>query len=263
MVSLAFKGIRVRRNGGKHEDHRFFMQSGRNISRLSSAFHLSRRTGRRLRDGRRAICAQSVRRLHTDRTKQINERNNFMKKRSLISILLIAMLCLLSSCQKAAGNEQTSGITNVNKQAPVLTTGNEQTLGTTNADRQTSALTTGNNNLDLPFEIDPDKLVAVSDSDIAKLRIGMTMSEVSKILKEKYSMPSSLIYPFIRSWKMSDGDFILVVFEIEGIETQEDFRIKFLSEEDKSKRIALINSAKMVCAIRRSNGESLIGETDD
>lgn len=173
------------------------------------------------------------------------------------------MLCLLSSCQKAAGNEQTSGITNVNKQTPVLTAGNEQTSGTTNVNKQTSALTTGNYDKELPFETDPDKMVAVSDSDIAKLRIGMTMSEVSKILKEKYSMPSSLIYPFIHSWKMNDGDFIRVVFKIEGIETQEDFRIKFLSEEDKSKRIALINSAKMVRAIRESNGEILIGETDD
>jgi hypothetical protein len=173
--------------------------------------------------------------------------------------MLIEMLCLLSSCQKATGNEQTSG--------------------TTNADRQTSALTTGNNNLDLPFETDERKMVAVSDSDIAKLRIGMTMSEVSKILKEKYSMPSSLIYPFIYSWKMSDGDFIVVVFEIEGYKIYDDYlkaRKKAifgdnpvpdppynLSKEQKERGYAFDASAKMVCAIRRSNGESLIGETDD
>ena len=188
-----------------------------------------------------------------------------MKKRSLISILLIAMLCLLSSCQKAAGNEQTSGITNVNKQTPVLTTGNEQTSGTTNADRQTSALTTGNNNLDLPFETDEKKMVAVSDSDIAKLRIGMTIREVKKILKENYMIiePSGrLPCNFCYSWKMSDGDFIVITFEIEGIEP-EDFFDKVYLEEDESKYKALVNSAKMVRAIRESNGEILIGKTDD
>lgn len=153
--------------------------------------------------------------------------------------MLIVTLCLLTSCQK----------------------------------------TTGNNNLDLPFEIDPDKLVAVSDSNIAKLRIGMTIREVSKILKEKYCMPSSLIYPFIHSWKMSDGDFIRVVFKIEGCETYDDYlkaREKAifgddpvpdppynLSKEQKERDYAFDASAKMVCAVRESNGESLIGKTDD
>ena len=206
-----------------------------------------------------------------------------MKKRILISMLLIATLCLLSSCQKAAGNEQTSGITNVNKQTPVLTTGNEQTSGTTNADRQTSALTTGNNNLDLPFEIDPDKMVAVSDSDIAKLRIGMTMSEVSKILKEKYTMLRSYVYPFCHSWKMSNGDFISVYFEIEGCKTAEDYdraleevisgventtgeydesgKYEILSKEQISKLIDFNASAKMVCALREPKGGYIIDET--
>lgn len=142
-------------------------------------------------------------------------------------------------------------------------------------------MTTGNYDKELPFETDPDKMVAVSDSDIAKLRIGMTMSEVSKILKEKYCMPSSLIYPFIHSWKMSDGDFIRVVFEIEGCETYDDYLkawekavfgddpvpdplyIYNLSKEQKERDYAFDASAKMVYAVRESNGESLIGKTDN
>ena len=188
-----------------------------------------------------------------------------MKNRILISILLIVTLCLLTSCQKTTGNEQTSGTTNVNKQAPVLTTGNEQTSGTTNADRQTSALTTGNTGKGFFLDSDRDKLVAVKDSDIAKLRIGMTIREVKKILKENYMIiePSGrLPCNFCYSWKMSDGDFIVITFEIEGIEP-EDFFDKVYLEEDESKYKALVNSAKMVRAIRESNGESLIGKTDN
>lgn len=189
--------------------------------------------------------------------------------------MLIAMLCLLSSCQKATGNEQTSGTTNVNRQTPVLTTGNYDK--------------------ELPFETDPDKMVAVSDSDIAKLRIGMTMSEVSKTLKEKYTMLRSYVYPFCHSWKMSNGDFISIFFKIEGCETVEDYdraleevlssienttgeydesgKYEILSGEQISKLIEFNASAKMVCALREGKGKSwyiidetgkfYIGETDD
>lgn len=187
--------------------------------------------------------------------------------------MLIAMLCLLSSCQKATGNEQTSGTTNVNRQTPVLTTGNYDK--------------------ELPFETDLDKMVAVSDSDIAKLRIGMTMSEVSKTLKEKYTMLRSYVYPFCHSWKMSNGDFISVYFEIEGCKTAEDYyraleevlssienttgeydesgKYEILSREQISKLIEFNASAKMVCALREGKGwyiidetgKFYIGETDD
>ncbi len=159
--------------------------------------------------------------------------------------MLIVTFCLLTSCQKATGNEQTSGITNVNK--------------------QTSALTTGNNSKGFLLDSDRDKLVTVKDSDIAKLRIGMTIREVKKILKENYMInePSGrLPYNFCYSWKMSDGDFIAITFEIEGI-APEDFFYRVYLEKDESKRKALVNSAKMVRAIRESNGEILIGETDD
>ena len=140
-------------------------------------------------------------------------------------IILIVTLCLLTSCQK----------------------------------------TTGNNSKGFFLDSDRDKLVAVKDSDIAKLRIGMTIREVKKILKENYMInePSGrLPCDFCYSWKMSDGDFIRVVFEIEGI-APEDFFDKVYLEEDESKYKALVNSAKMVRAVRESNGESLIGETDD
>ena len=136
----------------------------------------------------------------------------------------------------------------------------------------------GKNQPDL-LESDPDKMVAVSDSDIAKLRIGMTRDEVKKTLKEKFCEPSSLIYPVVLSWKMSDGDFIRVVFEIEGCETYDDYlkaleKAVFgddpvpdkpyrLSDEQFSRELEFIRSAKVVSASRQSNGESLIGETDD
>ena len=173
-----------------------------------------------------------------------------MKKRVLISILLIMTLCLLNSCKKTIGNELTSDTTKVNA--------------------QTSSLTTENYDFELSFETNRENMVAVSDSDILKLKIGMSMGEVQEILKEKYTMFRSTRYPFCHSWKMRDGDFISVYFKIEGCETSEDYTNAFAEAitgvektEQLSKLIALHSSAKMVSAVRESNGEYIIDETDD
>ena len=212
-----------------------------------------------------------------------------MKKRVLISIMLIVTLCLLTSCQKTTGNEHTSGTTAGNEQ----TSGAAGTVGDSGNKVQYYVhgqlmtedelvayrnANSGKNQPDL-LESDPDKMVAISDSDIAKLRIGMTRDEVKKILKEKFCEKSSSTYPVVLSWKMSDGDFIVITFEIEGCETYDDYlkaleKAVFgddpipdkpyrLSDEQFSRELEFIRSARVVSASRQSNGEILIGKTDN
>lgn len=68
-----------------------------------------------------------------------------------------------------------------------------------------------------------DNKTGVSLNDAQKIKKGMTMEEVDRILGNNYGSTYNIDYPFDHTWKLEGGGELTVIFEAKGCKDSADF----------------------------------------
>lgn len=68
-----------------------------------------------------------------------------------------------------------------------------------------------------------DNKTVVSLNDAKKIKKGMTMDEVDRILGDNYGSTYSIDYPFDHTWNLEGGGELTVIFEAKGCKDRDDF----------------------------------------
>ncbi len=68
-----------------------------------------------------------------------------------------------------------------------------------------------------------DNETGVSLNDAKKIKKGMTMDEVDRILGDNYGSTYSIDYPFDHTWNLEGGGELTVIFEAKGCKDRDDF----------------------------------------